>query len=427
MSKKPAFPLALTLFALVNVALYGLFQANKLNGEKILDNQSVRQANYEARQEGPWIWWVTRSFLAKKQSPDLVIFGSSQMGSAIFSAEAEHRKEALDTTDQREVTRLSDALKKLTGKQPEVFNLAMGGAMVSDHYLLARTLFKGAQKPKAVIIGVNPRDFLDNTLPSASSTDAFYFLSPYVNVSNLAAVSFAGPFNLLDYRLKEWLPLKQVTTILKGSEPPSLANVATFTNPEAKGVLDPQSSAANTTKDGTAVNTKVLQAISGSAGDVRQGQWRIPAEPPYLFIDNTKEYLRRYKNPNPPCLEGQKAYFHALLTFLKEEDIKIVVVGMPSLQSNRDILPPSFWSQFKNYLQTETVSCGGSFVDLFGDQRFGSHDFLDTVHLNRWGGARLISVLAQELAQKSDITAVLGKQPKDSEPKVSTKSQSQWQ
>jgi hypothetical protein len=83
---------------------------------------------------------------------------------------------------------------------------------------------------------------------------------------------------------------------------------------------------------------------------VRQGQWRIPAEPPYLFIDNTKEYVRRYKNPNPPCLAGQKAYFHALLTFLKEENIKVVVVGMPSLQSNRDILPPAFWSQFKTYL-----------------------------------------------------------------------------
>ncbi len=421
MSKKPAFPLALTLFALVNVALHSLFQASKLNAEKILDNQSVRQANYEARQEGPWIWWVTRSFLAKKPSPDLVIFGSSQMGSAIFSAEAEHRKEALDTTDQREVTRLSDALKNLTGKQPEVFNLAMGGAMVSDHYLLARTLFKGGQKPKAVIIGVNPRDFLDNTLPSASSTDAFYFLSPYVNVSKLAAVSFAGPFNLLDYRLKEWLPLKQVTTILKGSEPPSLANVATFTNPEAKGVLD------STNKSGTAVNTKVLQAISGSAGDVRQGQWRIPAEPPYLFIDNTKEYVRRYKNPNPPCLAGQKAYFHALLTFLTEEDIKVVVVGMPSLQSNRDILPSAFWSQFKNYLQTETMACGGSFVDLFADQRFGSHDFLDTVHLNRWGGGRLISVLAKELAKNSEITAALGNQTKNEQPAVSTKLQKQWQ
>lgn len=424
MSKKPAFPLALTLFALVNVALYGLFQASRLNAEKILDNQSVRQANYEARQEGPWIWWVTRSFLAKKPSPELVIFGSSQMGSAIFSAEAEHRKEALDTTDQREVTRLSDALKNLTGKQPEVFNLAMGGAMVSDHYLLARTLFKGGQKPKAVIIGVNPRDFLDNTLPSASSTDAFYFLSPYVNVSKLAAVSFAGPFNLLDYRLKEWLPLKQVITILKGSEPPSLANVATFTNPEAKGVLDPQS---NSAKNGTAVNTKVLQAISGSAGDVRQGQWRIPAEPPYLFIDNTKEYVRRYKNPNPPCLAGQKAYFHALLTFLKEEDIKVVVVGMPSLQSNRDILPSAFWSQFKNYLHAETVACGGSFVDLFGDQRFGSHDFLDTVHLNRWGGGRLITVLAQELAKNSEITTALGNQPKNNLPAVSATSQKQWQ
>jgi hypothetical protein len=160
---------------------------------------------------------------------------------------------------------------------------------------------------------------------------------------------------------------------------------------------------------------------------VRQGQWRVPAEPPYVFIDNTREYLRRYKNPNPPCLAGEKAYFHALLTFLKQEDIKVVVVGMPSLQSNRDILPPTFWSQFKNYLQTETVASGGSFIDLFSDKRFESHDFLDTVHLNRWGGGKLIAVLAQELAKNSEITAVLGNQPQNNQQAVSTKSQKQWQ
>jgi hypothetical protein len=38
-----------------------------------------------------------------------------------------------------------------------------------------------------------------------------------------------------------------------------------------------------------------------------KGQWRVPAEPPYLFIDNTREYLRRYKNPNPPCLAGRES------------------------------------------------------------------------------------------------------------------------
>jgi hypothetical protein len=396
---KKAFPLALALFAVTNVALSYLFDKNGLTSAKILDNHSVRQANYESRQEGPWIWWVTRAFLSQNPSPDLVILGSSQMGSAIFSAEAEHRHEALDTTDQREVTRLTGALEKLNGKAPAVFNLAMGGAMVSDHYLVAKTLFRDGKKPKAVVIGVNPRDFLDNTLPSASATDAFYFLSPYVNVSKLAPVSFSGPFELLDFRLREWLPLKQVTSILKGNEPPSLANISTFTNPEAKGVLS--------TEKGKAVKTQVLQAISGSAGDVRQGQWRVPATPPRLYIDNTREYLRRYKKTDPACLTGQKAYFHELLAFLQSENIKVLVVGMPSLKCNRDILPQSFWQQFSKYLNDEAVASGATFVDLFADNRFNQESFLDTVHLNRWGGGTFISVLAEELAKRQDITAVL--------------------
>ncbi len=399
MPSKKAFPTALLLFALTNLALYGLFHQKGLPQAKILDLSALHRANYEARQEGPWIWWVLRAYLGQPQTPDLAILGSSQMGSAIFSAEAEHRFEALDTTDQREVTRLTDAVQKLNGRAPKVFNLSMGGAMVSDHYLVAKTLFSGKEKPKAVVIGVNPRDFLDNDLPAASATDAFYFLSSYVDIENLAPVSFDGFFNLLDYKLKKHLPLKQVNTICKGNEPPSLANIATFTNPEGKGTLEKRKSQP--------LATQVLQAISGSAGDIRQGTWRVPAQPPFSFVDNSREYLRRYKRTNPPCLTGQKAYFHALLAYLKAQDIKVIVVGMPSMESNRHILPASFWTTFKQYLHDETVASGASFVDLFGDQRFVITDYLDTVHLNRFGGAKLISAIAGELNKRPDITAIM--------------------
>ncbi len=418
MPYKRAFPTALLLFTLANLALYGLFHQKGLPAAKTLDLNALRRANYEKRQEGPWIWWVLRAYLSQPQTPDLAILGSSQMGSAIFSAEAEHRFEALDTTDQREVTRLTDAVQKLNGKAPQVFNLSMGGAMVSDHYLVAKTLFSGKEKPKAVIIGVNPRDFLDNDLPAASATDAFYFLSPYVDIEELSPVSFDGPFSLLDYKLKKHLPLKQVNTICKGNEPPSLANIATFTNPEGKGSLEKNKSQP--------LATQVLQAISGSAGDIRQGTWRVPAKPPFSFVDNSREYVRRYKRPNPPCLAGQKAYFQALLSYLKAQDIKVIVVGMPSLESNRHILPASFWTNFKQYLREQTVASGASFVDLFDDQRFVITDYLDTVHLNRFGGAKLISAIAGELNNRPDITAVMPAAGQQSQV-LSAGKQKQWQ
>lgn len=399
---KRAFPIALLAYGLVNLALFGLFKANHLSNDKVLTDKAIRSSNYETRKEGPWIWWNTRSYMSRAINPDVVILGSSQMGSAIFSAEAEHRGKAVDTLDEREVSRLSEDVAAISDKHPSVFNLSMGGAMVSDHYLMAKALFHGQQKPKVVIIGVNPRDFLDNTLPSASSTDTFYFLSPYVDLGKLAALSFDNPFGLLDYKLKQYLPLKQITSILKGNEPPSLANVSTFTNPEAKG-LDTK----NSTGDGKPVGTKVLAAISGSAGDVRKGVWLIPPAPPRLFMDNTREYLRRYKSPKAACLAGQKAYFEALLGYLHQEHIQALVIGMPSLKVNRDILPQSFWQDFRSYLASSAQNNGAVYLDLFEDARFKPEHFLDTVHLNRWGGGELVSIISQALVTDNKLAQAL--------------------
>jgi hypothetical protein len=158
------------------------------------------------------------------------------------------------------------------------------------------------------------------------------------------------------------------------------------------------------------VDTQVLQAISGSAQDVKKGQWLIPHSPPYLFMDNTAEYVKRYKKANPPCLKGQEAYFAELLSYLKSQNIKTIVVGMPSMQKNRALLPQTFWDQFRDYLTTNCERNGAYFVDLFDDKRFvETTHYLDTVHLNRWGGAQLLSIIADELSKQKEFVAGLPK------------------
>src|SRR5471030_1865360 len=105
MHKLKAFPAALALYAIVNLVLGYFMQANALNKPKELTLKAVKSSNYETRGEGPWVWWVARTYLSQP-APDVVLLGSSQMGSAIFSAEAEHRGANLDTCDERQVTRL---------------------------------------------------------------------------------------------------------------------------------------------------------------------------------------------------------------------------------------------------------------------------------------------------------------------------------
>ncbi len=399
--RKVAFTWAVALFAMVNVALYSYMtgQGNKF-GKRELTLEALRATNYEKRTEGPWVWWVTKTFLAQPRTPDVVLLGSSQMGSAIFSAEAEHRGAIVDTTDDRQVTRLAAELARAGTGKPEVFNFSMGGAMVSDHYLMANTLFKGEHKPKVAIIGVNPRDFIDNNLPSASATDTFHFLSGYADLEKLAPVSFDDSFGYLDYLINRHLPLKKANLLVYGDLPPSLGTKPSFTNPEGKGAVK--------STEKKPVTTQVLRAISGSAGDVKKGEWVLPAFPPYLYMDNSKEYIKRYKNEHPRCAEGQRRYFEELLSFLADQDIKVIVVGMPSQACNRQLLSQGFWTEFRGFLARTTQNHGGTYVDLFDDKRFlAGKDYLDTVHLNRWGGGKLVKAIAEATANRADIVASL--------------------
>lgn len=401
---KLAFPFALALFAGLNLMLFALLDKGGFSAKRPLTLQALNATGYEKRQEGPWVWWVTKTYLSQPRTPDVVLLGSSQMGSAIFSAEANHRMQVVDTTDQRQVTSLKDAIAEATGKlsgqklAPDVFNFSMGGAMVSDHYLLANTLFN-EQKPKVVIIGVNPRDFIDNSLPAASATDSYHFLSRYADLDKLAPVSYEDGFGYLDYLISRNLPIKRLQILTSADVPPPLGNKASFTNPEGKGAKK---------ENNKVVATQVLRAISGSAGDVRKGEWALPATPPYLYMDNSKEYIKRYKTTKARCLPGQKAYFVELLAMLKKQNIKTVVVGMPSQDCNRNLLPQSFWSEFRQFLAVNTEASGGTYIDLFDDPRFvATKDYLDTVHLNRWGGAKLVNIIAQELAKDSSVVTAL--------------------
>ena len=79
--------------------------------------------------------------------------------------------------------------------------------MPSDYYCMSKAFFTGKHHPKLVILSVSPRSFLDATLASASATETFQFLSPYVDLGNLANYSFANPVEKFLWLIKKQLAL----------------------------------------------------------------------------------------------------------------------------------------------------------------------------------------------------------------------------
>ena len=403
----------------------------------------VKSSANEQRQEGDWIWWITRNYILNGTNADVVFMGSSQMGSALYASEAAFLNEAIDTCTHRESNLASSLINTKVGHKPRTFNLSMGGAMCSDQYMMAKSLFNSDHKPKLVILGVNPRDFIDNTMPSASATDAFRYLSPYVELDKLGSSAFPDVFAYLDWKINETLPTKLIGEKIASLVPESVqkfipnANAVVSENglvtviesgsgkPEGvKETSSQKDSSTQTPAPETAsadANTDALKAIYGNQGAVKPGEWRVVACSWGAFKDNTEEYRARYKNPNPQIYSGQKKFFEEYLSYLKNQDIQVLVVGMPSLWPNRALLPDKFWGDFRNYLVSTTTEYGASFVDLTADDRFSSKDYLDTVHLNSSGGHRLVDLITTAISQDKKLAAAV------SESSIAKTDSNSWQ
>lgn len=396
---------ALVSFAVLNVILAGSVSKH----ENKLTDKIVLNSNNEKRQEGNWIWWITRNYLVDGKDADLVFMGSSQMGAALYASEAAHLKHPVDTVVQRRSTLTEKLLHDKIGSDTTAFNVSMGGAMVSDQFMISKTLFNSDHKPKLVVIGVNPRDFIDNSMPSASATDSFKYLSPYVDLGPLSANAFPDLIGWMDWQINNALPTKVTGDQLKTKLPEIVLSVLPAA-PARVVAEDGSVTAEGQSKKpaaGDAGNSDVLKAIYGNQGEVRPGEWKVVSCSWGAFKDNSNEYQVRYKDPNPSIYPNQKKFFEAFLANMKRENIKVLVVGMPSLWPNRALLPDKFWQDFRQYLASTSTEYGAEFVDVFADPKFDSKDYLDTVHLNSSGGERLVRIITDAIAKNDNLASCL--------------------
>jgi hypothetical protein len=151
-----------------------------------------------------------------------------------------------------------------------------------------------------------------------------------------------------------------------------------------------------------------LQAILGSVGEVKPGEWVIPpVTPPGLWMDNTKEYLHRYKNPHPPIFKNEKMFFNALLADLHEKHIPVLIVQMPSMPMNRALLPPWFWGEYRMMLLQACKKYDDEFCDLSDNPAFLKEHYLDTVHLNSTGGNMAFNAIADAVVKNPRFSAII--------------------
>ncbi|MBS2001968.1 MAG: hypothetical protein U0103_21930 [Candidatus Obscuribacterales bacterium] len=393
---------AFLLFAVVNIAISYIVP----HPARVVDEEFIRSNGSEARQQGKWTWWISRNYLGRRHAPDIATMGSSQMGSATFSADAATLKKPLDCVLHRSSSTLEKELFDRTGKRVDTFNFAMGGSMASDAYMFSSALFKADKKPRMVVIGVSPRDFIDNTLPSVSATEPFNFFAPFVELGELSHVAFSDPLAEFNFYVRQNLPLERIHDAL---------------DQWAKNYQN-EAPTQMTAIPKASEHKSLLRAVLGSADEVRLNEWLIPETiPAWIFEDNTKEYLNRFKNCRPPLYKSEKAFFNAFLANMDAQHIPVLVVGMPSLPANRTILPNDFWTEFRGDVAGMCKTHNAIWVDHTDDPQFELPDYLDTVHLNAKGGKKIFAEMAKAITADPELLSVVNTTKVD--PRLTEKNQ----
>jgi len=371
---KSSFVLALALFVAVNATLSFW--------------EPISWDRYKYPYKG-WAWWMMNDLKRSPEVHNVALLGSSVMVSSISSCDANYLDRSLDLTGYHKASYLDHKLRTAFGGTFNTFNLAAPGQMPSDAYLALRAMVNTAHRPDVVVYGIFPRDFIDSTLSSAADTEPFKYLRRLVNIDDVYAAVFKSPF----HRLEWWLG--RVFYLYGNSMDFQMAAGEGATELMARLVPRPFNNPPFTWWDRVRLMPAYLpgevhcQAVMASPADRQTAS--------ASWVDNTHEYLQRYRSPDPQVYKTQLNFLKQIARFCKKERIELVVVNMPITAYNIGMLQPGIYNKFVQAMKEEGIRNDFSFYDLCDISRYAQSDYTDAVHLNHFGGAKFVDHLVEML------------------------------
>lgn len=343
-----------------------------------------------------WVWWAVHDFRGLQQSPDVVLMGSSLMMAALHGGDATYLDLPQNVAFHHRSALLEDLLSRHDGKKVNTFAFAIGGQMVSDAYALCSTLFVGDKKPKVLVYGVAPRDFMDNTLTSPASTETFRYMSRLGGLKDVAWQARATFWEQVEYGLAclssvyahrldfVYLQHHYVKQLVK--------HICGFSNLEE--VHTP-----------FALRKQALLELPEDQGpnDLMVMPYKNDGQSKY--VDNSDEYRMRYRMFKPKLFEMQLSFLERMLHFCSDEGIAVALVNMPLTADNLSLMPPGFYDNYKARVSLLAEKYQAEVIDLNDQSAFLKQDFADSVHMNGDGGIKFFNKLAKKLTSESSIAS----------------------
>ncbi len=343
----------------------------------------------------PESWWMVKQYLHRQQPPAVVLLGSSQM-QCFYTSDAANSGHDVDELLDHDCKVLSEQLSPPNtsdSANASCFNASLAGSMISDRYLVDKALFTPGKTPHTVVLGIAPRDFIDNTLPSISATEPFQFFAPCLDVAEMEDSAFPSKYDKYSWDIARKLPLRHCADDLLARQ---ITLPWAFKAQEIPSVESEQMTAR---ADTIVVDNKPFFFATDTTFNVKPGKCLIPHTPFKGFINNNHEYAMRYKRWNTSEYKQQMRYLDLLLADLTRKHVRTLLVAMPLDTMNAALLPGDFWHDYSEKINSVAAKNRVSFFDLARSSQFEHCDFADGVHLNWRGANKLAGLLANKFAR----------------------------
>lgn len=349
------------------------------------------------------VFQTVKSYRKERSAPSVVFVGSSLMIAPVMQAEANLLGKPVERMTHRRSQFLEQELATFdpaptAGKTVHAYCLGVGGAMVSDTYLMVKNVLRGQNETRAIVYGIAPRDFQDNLLPGTQSSESFRTIAQFDDLPEYLSS------NQLTFDDKADLILSQISALWRYR-----SDAKVLTGLRTKKLMEASMPWVVFEKYGT---TPVLavQKHGQFAEEARGTPLIFPgAAMAHISKDAThEEYVRRYLPLKPALIEKEFEYLDRFLAICKQRKIPVIVVNMPLSHSNLSILPQGFYD---SYVKRLNIACAAQQVDVIdmATSHYSDDDnFVDGVHLDSPKSQDFLHQLCARLANSNVAESIYG-------------------
>jgi hypothetical protein len=331
-----------------------------------------------------WTWWAATEYFATAPAPPVVLVGSSLFMHPVSRQDADYLNTDFDYVRHHRSKYMEDILRTRFGaeKNTAVFNFALPGDLISDDYLIVKTILAQKDKPRYIILGLSLRDFIDNAVNCPGTTPPFRYLKRFTNIDDIVDLALPKFWQQFEYRFGQifylWQNKLDIQVVLDDFTKRTITPIiAKLSSPSRLNELDFRH-----------------HVPANLHSEVEEGMAIVKAHQPYSYDPNFADYQRRCGKPNLEMFEIQSKFFQKILSMCKTQNVKVIVLNMPLTSDNLNLMPPGSYDRYLQRVVAETAANGSTFVDLNQDKKFVKSDFYDTAHMNSTGGKKLIETIS---------------------------------